>query len=181
MAAQNPPPNYADIAIKIAAAGDRTCMLPFVLFTNGRERMNVLKPSPQTTIKILLSKEISQREIERKTGIDRKTIRRCARLSGSSPTGDSAISKSPTSAAKLPFRCRARRETAAVDPDQHGYPVRRALGRGPDVQVEAVLAWGRQFRVALASPQPLDARGSELVGHPHSLPLRRSLAMFSGP
>ena len=45
--------------------------------------MNVLKPSLQTTIKTLLSKEISQREIERKTGIDRKTIRRYARLSDS--------------------------------------------------------------------------------------------------
>ena len=43
--------------------------------------MNVLKPSLQTTIQTLLSKGITQREIERKTGIDRKTIRRYARLS----------------------------------------------------------------------------------------------------
>jgi transposase len=58
--------------------------------------MNVLKPSLQTTIKTLLSKEISQREIERKTGIDRKTIRRYARLSDSSGTGEAEDSKSPT-------------------------------------------------------------------------------------
>jgi transposase/5S rRNA maturation endonuclease (ribonuclease M5) len=59
--------------------------------------MNVLKPALQTTIQTLLSKEISQREIERKTGIDRKTIRRYARLSDSQgPEGDNA-SKSPTS------------------------------------------------------------------------------------
>lgn len=58
--------------------------------------MNVLKPTLQTTIKTLLSKEISQREIERKTGIDRKTIRRYARLTGLNATEDSADSKSPT-------------------------------------------------------------------------------------
>jgi hypothetical protein len=38
--------------------------------------MNVLRSSLQTTIKTLLSREISQREIERKAEIDRKTIRR---------------------------------------------------------------------------------------------------------
>ncbi len=58
--------------------------------------MNVLKPSLQTTIKTLLSKDIGQREIERKTGIDRKTIRRYARLFCLNPTEDSEDSKSPT-------------------------------------------------------------------------------------
>lgn len=37
--------------------------------------MNVLKPHLQTTIATLLAKNASQREIERVTGIDRKTIR----------------------------------------------------------------------------------------------------------
>ncbi len=59
--------------------------------------MNVLKPALQTTIKTLLSKEISQREIERKTGIDRKTIRRYARLSDSQGPEGGDNSKSPTS------------------------------------------------------------------------------------
>jgi hypothetical protein len=59
--------------------------------------MNVLKPSLQTTIKTLLSKEISQREIERKTGIDRKTIRRYDRLWDLSATQEADDSKSPTS------------------------------------------------------------------------------------
>jgi len=45
--------------------------------------MNVLKPDLQATIKTLLSKGLSQREIERKTGIDRKTIRRYAHLMAS--------------------------------------------------------------------------------------------------
>ena len=59
--------------------------------------MNVLKPTLQTTIKTLLDKEISQREIERKTGIDRKTIRRYARVCDPSATEDADDSKSPTS------------------------------------------------------------------------------------
>ena len=42
--------------------------------------MNVLKPNLQATIKTLLTKDLSQREINRKTGIDRKTIRRYGRL-----------------------------------------------------------------------------------------------------
>jgi transposase len=58
--------------------------------------MNVLKPVLLTTIKILLSKEISQREIERKTGIDRKTIRRYARICDASSTEGAEYSKSPT-------------------------------------------------------------------------------------
>jgi len=59
--------------------------------------MNVLKPSLQTTIKTLLGKEISQREIERKTGIDRKTIRRYARLCDPQATEGADESKPPTS------------------------------------------------------------------------------------
>jgi len=59
--------------------------------------MNVLKPSLQTTIKTLLDKEISQREIERKTGINRRTIRRYAGLCGLSATEEAADSKYPTS------------------------------------------------------------------------------------
>jgi transposase/5S rRNA maturation endonuclease (ribonuclease M5) len=42
--------------------------------------MNVLKPSLKTTIKILLSKGISHREIASKTGINRRTIRRYAQM-----------------------------------------------------------------------------------------------------
>jgi transposase len=59
--------------------------------------MNVLKPSLQTTIKTLLNKDISQREIERKIGIDRKTIRCYARLSDFGETNGADDSKSPTS------------------------------------------------------------------------------------
>ena len=60
--------------------------------------MNVLKPSLQITLKTLLKKEIGQREINRKTGIDRKTIRRYVRLFGFDETQEPEDSKSPTPA-----------------------------------------------------------------------------------
>jgi transposase len=58
--------------------------------------MNVLKPSLQTTIKTLLSKGISHREIERKTGINRKTIRHYARMCDPDTTEGFDDSKYPT-------------------------------------------------------------------------------------
>ncbi len=58
--------------------------------------MNVLKPALQSTVKTLLSKEISQREINRKTGIDRKTIRRYARSYDLTAAQETEFSKSPT-------------------------------------------------------------------------------------
>jgi hypothetical protein len=58
--------------------------------------MNVLKPALQSTVKTLLSREISQREINRKTGIDRKTIRRYARSYDLTAAQETEFSKSPT-------------------------------------------------------------------------------------
>lgn len=60
--------------------------------------MNVLKPALQSTVKTLLKNEISQREINRKTGIDRKTIRRYARSYESTAAEETGDSKSPTPA-----------------------------------------------------------------------------------
>ena len=60
--------------------------------------MNVLKPALQTTVKTLLRKEISQREIHRKTKIDRKTIRRYARSLDLEKALEIGASKSPTPA-----------------------------------------------------------------------------------
>ena len=45
--------------------------------------MNVLKPYLKTTVETLLKKGASQHEINRKTGVDRKTIRKYARLKSS--------------------------------------------------------------------------------------------------
>jgi transposase len=58
--------------------------------------MNVLKPDLQTTIKTLLGKGMTQREIQRKTGIDRKTIRRYAQSFTLVRSQESEHSKSPT-------------------------------------------------------------------------------------
>jgi len=58
--------------------------------------MNVLKPDLRVTIKTLLDKGMSQREIERKTGIDRKTIRRYAQSPDLVATQETEHTKSPT-------------------------------------------------------------------------------------
>jgi transposase len=57
--------------------------------------VNVLKPHLKTTVATLLANGISQREIERKTGVDRKTIRALLRVMG---TAAGAESNSPTPA-----------------------------------------------------------------------------------
>ena len=44
--------------------------------------MNVLKPDKKSTIMTLLKNDVGQREIHRKTNIDRKTIRKYAKESG---------------------------------------------------------------------------------------------------
>jgi hypothetical protein len=62
----------------------------------GVERMNVLKPNLKATVETLLEKGISQREINRKTGINRKTIRRYDRLYHLAPSEDSEHSNYPT-------------------------------------------------------------------------------------
>jgi transposase/5S rRNA maturation endonuclease (ribonuclease M5) len=58
--------------------------------------MNVLKPNLKTTVITLLEKGISQREINRKTGINRKTIRRYAHLYHQASSEDAEHSNYPT-------------------------------------------------------------------------------------
>ena len=58
--------------------------------------MNVLKPHLRTTVETLLDKGISQREINRKTGIDRKTIRRYGQLYHLVPLENDDPSNYPT-------------------------------------------------------------------------------------
>ena len=59
--------------------------------------MNVLKPDKKATIITLLTNKISQHEISRKAGIDRKTIRRYGRLHNLlTPFPSAAESKSPS-------------------------------------------------------------------------------------
>ncbi len=58
--------------------------------------MNVLKPHLQTTLSTLLDRGIGQREIERKIGVDRKTIRRYERIHDLVDDEGNDPSKSPT-------------------------------------------------------------------------------------
>jgi hypothetical protein len=58
--------------------------------------MNVLKPEKKATIITLLTNGVSQHEISRKAGIDRKTIRRYGRLHNLPPAQDRVESKSPS-------------------------------------------------------------------------------------
>jgi transposase len=60
----------------------------------GGTEVNVLKPHLKTTIATLLADGTSQREIERRTGVDRKTIRALRRARGRTP-GVEANSPTP--------------------------------------------------------------------------------------
>jgi transposase/5S rRNA maturation endonuclease (ribonuclease M5) len=57
--------------------------------------MNVLKPYLQVTVKTLLNKGVSQREIHRKTGVHRKTIRKYGQLDGLAATQGALLPKYP--------------------------------------------------------------------------------------
>ena len=58
--------------------------------------MNVLKPEKVAAIVVLLKNGVSQHEINRKTGIDRKTIRKYAERHNIAPPAGDEDSKSPT-------------------------------------------------------------------------------------
>ncbi len=58
--------------------------------------VNVLKPDKKTTIITLLNNGISQREINRKMNINRKTIRKYAKENNLLPAHSPLDSKSPT-------------------------------------------------------------------------------------
>ncbi len=53
--------------------------------------MNVLKPDKKATLITLLKNRISQREISRKAGIDRKTIRKYGRQFDIIPSPDKGV------------------------------------------------------------------------------------------
>ena len=58
--------------------------------------MNVLKPDKKSTIITLLKNGVGQREVHRKTNIDRKTIRKYAKESSLLSEDFDLNSKSPT-------------------------------------------------------------------------------------
>lgn len=65
--------------------------------------MNVLKPHLKSSVLTLVEREVSQHEISRKTGVDRKTIRKLARAVGVALAGGESNSPTPaTGSESLP-------------------------------------------------------------------------------
>lgn len=95
--------------------------------------MNVLKPHLQTTIWTLLSAGAGQREIERVTGIDRKTIRgyqqRFAAEQANSPTLSTGSRADPIGEHGVGLRALSRLHRSAATPaaQRHGqrFSIRR--------------------------------------------------------
>ena len=64
--------------------------------------MNVLKPHQKGAVVTLLENEVSQHEISRKTGIDRKTVRKLARAMAAARSGEGSNSPMATGSDGLP-------------------------------------------------------------------------------
>ena len=64
--------------------------------------MNVLKPHQKGAVITLLENAVSQHEISRKTGIDRKTVRKLALAMAAARAGDGSNSPMATGSAGLP-------------------------------------------------------------------------------
>jgi transposase len=124
--------------------------------------VNVLKPHLRTTIETLLEHGASQREIERRTGVDRKTIRRYARpasfptLATGSPDADGANSSTLAtgsaefSVAKSPTPATGSETQESQTPPPSG-PERAAL------EVAAALTTAASAKTQLAAVSACEA------------------------
>lgn len=115
--------------------------------------MNVLKPHLQITIATLLASGTSQRDIERRTGVDRKTIRRDAQAANAagvvtgSSTNDAPMPppRPPASdVASVPESIALATTTSACEPHRVWIEVQIALGRNA-VSVYQDLVEGHGF------------------------------------
>src|SRR3970040_2192979 len=61
----------------------------------GGRGVNVWKPHLKSSVLTLVEREVSQHEISRKTGVDRKTIRKLARAVGLALAGGGSNSPTP--------------------------------------------------------------------------------------
>lgn len=101
--------------------------------------MNVLKPHLRTTIQTLLDRGATQREIERMTGVDRKTIRRYQReanssavATGSALSGEQTPPPRPPASAEAPVapsRQAPPRTPSACEPHRAWIEAQVGLGR----------------------------------------------------
>ena len=94
--------------------------------------MNVLTSHRRITIETLLSRGVGQREIERRTGVDRKTIRRYARLAqspGVAPGSDRDDGQTPPPRPPAAPHLLARKDVSACEPHRAWIEAQVALGR----------------------------------------------------
>src|SRR6185312_5946397 len=135
------------------------------LFLQGSEGLNVLKSHLRVTIRTLLQSGASQREIERMTGVDRKTIRRYEReakspgvATGSEPgktQGESGQIPPPRLPARPPKQARSACEEhrawieAQVELGRNAQSIYQDLveGRGFTHQYNSVKRFVRTLRV----------------------------------
>ena len=66
--------------------------------------MNVLKPHQKGAVITLLENEVSQHEISRKTGIDRKTVRKLAHAMAVARSGEGSKSPMASGSAGVPVQ-----------------------------------------------------------------------------
>jgi hypothetical protein len=135
---ENTPPNKAHFRVEIVENGDRTYTPLFVESTNREGRMNVLKPHMKTTVETLLDKGISRREIHRKTGINRKTIRRYERLHHLVAAEDNEHSKCPTHQG---VAIRARRQSMLLPGNSHISPLFSSHDTKPHQSGDHYILW----------------------------------------
>jgi transposase len=94
--------------------------------------VNVLTSHRRITIETLLSRGVGQREIERRTGVDRKTIRRYARLAqspGVATGSDRDDGQTPPPRPPAAPQLLARKDVSACEPHRAWIEAQVALGR----------------------------------------------------
>jgi len=94
--------------------------------------VNVLTSHLRITIDTLLSRGVGQREIERRTGVDRKTIRRYARLAqlpGVAPGAERDDGQTPPPRPPAMPPLLARKDVSACEPHRAWIEAQVALGR----------------------------------------------------
>jgi transposase len=100
-------------------------LLPFA----GSEEMNVLKSHLRITIETLLGNGVSQHEVARRTGVDRKTIRRYARLANSPGVATGAQAQEGQSPPPRPPAPPPRHACSACEPQRAWIERQVVLGR----------------------------------------------------
>jgi transposase len=107
--------------------------------------VNVLKPHQKGAVITLLENEVSQHEISRKTGIDRKTVRKLAQAMAAARSGEGSKSPMATGSDGLPVQIPPPRPPAlGARPPPAGLPAHaRSACEGHREWIEAQVRLGR--------------------------------------